>query len=418
MSMTFSTKDYGGWAIAKPDQTFLNRLVLTNTKTGEVVKLYRPAKNGYYYIPRALSPWSDIPIRQEWKVDIPFRFTLRPDQEEVVSTVLERLRSKWGGIIQATTGSGKTIMALKIASELGLRTLVVVPSTTIMDQWIERINEVCGLQAGVIRQDTAEVREISVGMIHSLSQRDDAIYQNLTDKFGLVIFDEVHTVGARTFSRVAPMFSCKWRIGLSATPRRKDGMDNVFLWHIGPVLTSMIRRDVRPTIKLVEYYSLQTGQAGCVYKGELVLGRYLNKLSKDNKRSAMIAKIVEAAIKKNRQILVLSDRLKILSDIYKHLGNEAKPLVGFMTGNKKQPEKQVILATYGCAGQGFDKTELDTLILATPRVDIEQAVGRLLRPKSKNTLVIDFVDTASPIMARWANARVRQYRRLGFEVTK
>lgn len=410
------------WAYLSAEEVDKERLkpLLTLTSTSKkdrfTVRAYCE-RDKLFGVPRALTAY--VPIKMEWEhMDIPFIGNLRPAQKMLYQQTIDQLANSHGGIIKATTGVGKTVLALALASHYKMPTLVIVPTETIMKQWIDAIKKFTGLDAGIIRQNICEVKAITVGMIHSLAFRSS---YGIEDMFGLVIFDECHTVGAELFSRVAPMFKCMYRIGLSATPRRKDGMDNIFLWHIGKVVATHEAFDISPKIVIVNYYSQATSQAGCVWNGDLQLGRYTNKIASDTKRSEVLSYFIWEAYKKGRHILLLSDRLKQLDNIYKLLSPKTgEGVLGYMTGKLKQKDRQILLATYSCAGIGFDKPILDTLILATPRTDIEQAVGRLLRKavKEHRPTVIDFVDTASPIMVRWGVAREKFYKKCKGEVSR
>lgn len=351
------------------------------------------------------------------KEDTTFHGVLRIEQEKLYRDIIANAEVSNGGIVKATTGIGKTVVALAIASYFKLPTLVIVPTVIIANQWNKAIQEFLKQEAGLIRQNTCNVKTISVALIHSLAKKGD---YGLRDRFGLVIFDEIHKVSAETFSRTAGMFNCLYRLGLSATPRRKDGMENVFLWNIGQIVAQHISREIKPRIYMINYHNAKTNQIGCIVSGELKLGRYINRVAGVVERNKLIAKYIAKAYEQGREILVLSDRVLQLEILRTYLLAKGIPDmdIGFVTSQKKQPSRRILLATYGCAGIGFDKPSLDTLIFATPHSDVEQAVGRLLRRASKKRqpVVIDIVDTASPIMVKWSGRRYKQYVSMGGEV--
>jgi hypothetical protein len=198
----------------------------------------------------------------------------------------------------------------------------------------------------------------------------------------------------------------------SATPRRKDGMESVFKWHIGDIIAESKIVNAVPKVYIVPYKGKDTSHRGCYWGGQLSLGTYLNKLAGSDERNVLLSKIIYKLYNKDKQTLVLSDRLKILEDIKYILikNNIPKNEIGMLTGKTKDVgNSKIILGTYGVAGIGADIPRLDALVFATPRVDIEQAVGRVLRQRGKTPVIIDIVDESSSIMRGWSKARIKYY---------
>ncbi len=260
------------------------------------VKCYKDIAGGLA-VPRALFSG----IRPQWEgreIDFMFRGILREEQETLVEEFLKRLKQEYGGIIRATTGFGKTVVTLNIISRLRMPALIIVPTEVIMQQWVARCQDFLGITPGIIRQDQCSVADVTIGMLHSLSKEK---YPHIVKEFGVVVYDEVHKIPAETFSVTAGMFNCLYRIGLSATPRRKDGTDNVFWWHIGRILASYTAKDIIPTVYMHKYSSVATSEAGCWRRGEFYFSRYLNKLSEDTARNKLIATYILGAYRKNRK---------------------------------------------------------------------------------------------------------------------
>ncbi len=367
-----------------------------------------------FAVPRALFRQ---PIQGEWdRHQFSFHGELRPEQQDIVSDVQKYLNSLPGGIVKATTGIGKTVIGLYLAKLVGHKTLIIVPTSVIMQQWIERAKNFLGEEAGIIRQGTCDIRPITIGMIHTLAKER---YTHLRDIFGFVIYDEVHKVPAETFSVTAGMFNCKFRLGLSATPRRKDGMENVFAWHIGPVISTHESRDLRPKVRVIYLKRITITDHGCFFRdGRLNLGRWINKIAKDQERNDLLASIIQAGHTTGRKTLILSDRLNHLQTLLK-LSKIPSGQVGFVTGERKEGlDRNTLFGTYTCAGIGFDKPDLDTVILATPRSDVEQAVGRLLRrsPGKRRPVIVDIVDEYSDMAKRYWGARKKFYSRMEAEI--
>lgn len=383
------------------------------------IKEYREASNGIW-IPRATMP--DLITKLEdakWqKVDIPFNGTLKPYQEELVEAFL---KSNKNGVISAGTGSGKTVMGLYLAHKIGLKTLVIVPTDRIFHQWIQRCKTFCGFTPSVIRGNICEYdKPITVAMLQTLAIGKRIDKKVLYKEFGFTIYDEVHRLPTEKFSVVARLFWDKYRLGLSATPTRKDGLHNLFFNHIGKVITKYYYTKLKPKVYLLKYIDYETTASGCMWNGKLNTARYINQLVSVGTRNKLIAYYIYHGYKKNRKILMLTDRLEHIDKIKHHLNilGIKDDEIGFITGAVKEVGKPILLATYGSAGLGLDIPELDYLVLATPRTDIRQAIGRVLRPKKTSPIVIDIVDNISEVMRKYGKVRENFYRRLGCSITE
>lgn len=237
-----------------------------------------------------------------------------------------------------------------------------------------------------------------------------------------------HRLSAETFSRTAGMFHCKYRLGLSATPRRADGTEKIFLSHIGEICTPDTQAEVIPSVVMAVYPGEDTSSDNCMSPdytrgGRLTLdlGRYINKVARSVPRNRMLAGLIHKAYLKDRDILVLSERLNQLTALKALLLTLGVPFddMGSFTGKSKEGlDRRILLATFGSAGTGADIPRLSCLVMATPRADVEQAVGRILRGASDDEpLVIDIVDEASSIMQGWAAKRRRFYQSITEKVT-
>jgi superfamily II DNA or RNA helicase len=398
-------------------ETVKKSLTLFDRFTGKTLTLYEDAAldNEKLWIPRGMVEKQalDFPT---WKLGINYKFLgrLTPDQERVEKEYLNYLKTHNGGIIQADTGLGKTVIALSIIEKLGLRTLIVVPTDHLMKQWIERIEEFTNKdreQVGIIRgaHGFDPLHNVCVGMIHSLCSIDyTPRLPSFYHYYGLVIYDEVHTLAAETFSETAKKFWCKYTLGLSATPRRKDGMQNVFFWNIGQICSVLKRGKINAQVIVLKYPGRDA-----YHDGQRNLGGYITQLSRIPQRNSMILDCITTTYEKSREVLVLSDRINQLKNLkteLRHLGVDC----GLWTNTVKEKDKKVLLATYGSAGLGADIPRLNTLILATPRADIEQSVGRILRTDDheKPPTIIDIVDSCSATPVKWFNERRRYYNKI------
>jgi len=393
-------------------ERLMSALTVANKYTNKIYPLYEsdPKSKKRLYIPRALVKGEVEDAGWESLGNIQNKIKLRPTQKDMVDEWMAYLKEEnpKGAILMSGTGTGKTVMGLEAILRLGKKALVVVPSDRIFRQWIDQIKKFTDIKrVGIIRASVCEVdAPITVAMLHTLCKDR---FSHIHNTFGTILFDEVHTISTEHFMPVASKFWCKTRLGLSATPRRKDGMQNVFFWHIGKVAIRYSKVNTKPKIVTVEYYDPLTHHRGCMSRaGDLILGKYYNKLASNQRRNKVLAGLVKSAYKRDHDILVLSERIRHLHTLAS-MSQVPPQHRGFLTGSVKEIDRQVIFGTYGSAGLGLDIPRLSCIIFAIPRADIVQPAGRVLRSKAKTPIIIDIVDVASDIMKGWYKKRRKYY---------
>ena len=313
------------------------------------------------------------------------------------------------------TGFGKTTIALYVACELKIKTLVVVHKQFLMDQWIERIRQfVPSAEVGRLKQNVADVedRDIVVGMLQSVAMHE---YEpDVFDGFGLVIFDEVHVLPAPVFSRA--LFKCcaPCTLGLSATPERKDGMSYVIHWFVGPMFMELrLKEKTEVEVRVV--------QVPCKFKinmrNRYAMANVANKLCGDPERNTVLIRIIRNLVAEGRKVIVLSDRRAHCEMLNEALDVESALYMGGMKPHelKESEAKDVLLATYAYATEGLDVPALDALVLATPRSNVVQACGRILHGKSSNPIIVDIIDQWAIGTAQF-NKRKKYYEEAGFTI--
>lgn len=323
-----------------------------------------------------------------------------------------------------------TNTSLALAHKLGVRTLILVHKEFLMNQWRRRIEEFMpDARVGIIRQARCEFRDVdfAIAMLDSLESRIDKYPPELYDAFGLVITDEVHRLGAQTWAPILPRFSARYRLGLTATPRRKDDAEAVFFRHIGPIGYAA---RTRPTLPLLRKIVTDTTLRGKMVEGgkikkssELGRSEIVTQLSKVPERTRQIMEDVLQGVKRGRKVLILSERLEHLKDMAGDLNSLLSqvdlpfiPTTDFYVGEwftgetdengqplmvkvgkgrnakwrlktkrrteselRKAESANVIFATVQMVSEGLDIQALDVLVIATPIGDIEQAAGRVRR---------------------------------------
>lgn len=373
------------------------------------------------------------------KIEFLFRGKLRPEQKNLMDKIYDAVvhSGKSNFIIKAKPGFGKTVLAIGILGMLRQRTLVVVPRSNLIRQWKDRLLKFSDLKSsdiGWVEGGRGEWRgkKVVIGLVHSLvlNRYGDLFRRN----FGLVVFDEVdRSVPPQTFAPAISMIPAKYRIGMSATTKRSDGMEVIFEKHLGEVyLEGADEGRMKPRV-LIHHF---VPSSGYVHAGSNRLNRrgmLLSRLANNQVRNRIVANYTYMIWKSGRQCLVLSDRKKQLVSIYWELAKHFKipeKEIGYYVrslGKKQFSHSQrertasactILLATYGMIQIGTDIKSLAGLVYATPQSDTEQSSGRIEREMEgkKQPVVVDIVDLAYTDCIRWAVKRKRFYHSQGLEV--
>ena len=360
--------------------------------------------------------------------------SLRPEQVPAVDSFFKALDDNQtrfgtacggGGLFELPCGFGKTDTALYVLAEIrkrilkencdgrhsacGLTTMVVVHKDFLAEQWIERIGIYFpSARIGRIQGTTVDVKDkdIVICMIQSLSMKTYS--QHTFDSFGFLLVDEVHRSSSEVFSQIFFKLSPRYSLGLSATMERKDGASYVFKYFLGdivytakrPVTHKVIVRAIRYEVDDDEFNEVVMDRSG----ERVAYSTMINKLCDYMPRTELVLATIinELAADPNDQIIVLAQNKSILKTLHREIcarqigGDENA--VGFYIGGMKKADldasssKKIILATYAMAAEALDIKTLRKLIMATPKSDIVQSVGRILREKGTRPVVIDIID--------------------------
>lgn len=360
-----------------------------------------------------------------------FKGQLRDAQLDVVGSYLNP--EPRDGLICLHTGGGKTVCALYIAAQLQVPTLVLVHNTFLRDQWIERIKAFLpNARVGIFQGNVQQIadKDIVVGMLQSICLKD--ISADTFKSIGFVIVDECHHIASEAFSQAVPKLTSKYMLGLSATPERKDGLMHVIHWFLGPLLYKSDTSDKVDPGVFVEVYEFEEGDEKfneIIYnrQGVMFTSLMINKLVDFEPRNKMILDILtDVYDDSKRQILVLSDRVEHTKLLYDMLPEEIKAqscILSRSVDAKTRTEwcetKRILIATYQMCKEGFDVPTLNTLVIATPRPDVDQIVGRILRvektKRNVSPLIIDIVD---PAFRRQFQERLSLYKKRDYRVEK
>jgi len=330
-------------------------------------------------------------------------------QADTVKRSLEQIRATGGALLSLPCGGGKTVCALSIAVDLGVKTAILVNKAFLADQWISRIKTfVPGARVSRVQGSTVDTSgDFVICMIQSVvSRRVDLAC------VGLLIFDECHHAPAKVFSTA--IRNCKYTLGLTATPVRKDGLERLAEWALGGLVYDETPDTRHATVDVYRYKSpayLQpppTNRAGQIDHPSII-----TKVSEDPERTARIVQLIHG-LPRDRQILVLSHRRAQCQLVAEMLGSDAGLFIGGAKRAADPPDSRIIVSTFALVSEAFDVPRLNALVMLTPASDVTQTVGRILRGAG-DPLVIDMHDQWSVCFAQ-AKKRSSQYSSSGFAV--
>lgn len=366
-------------------------------------------------------------------IDVIFKGVLRPEQEEPAKKVIDACLDpkQKGGILNLYCGGGKTTISLYVASILKKKTIIVVHKDFLLNQWKERIEQfIPDARIGMIKAKVVDImnKDFVLASLQSLCMKD--YEDNLFNDFGLAIVDEVHHTSAEVFSQALKKINCEFSIGLSATVKRKDGLSKVFMWFLGSIVYKASKRVDTVSVLYKEYYVPDPlySKEYHLFGDKLNIAKMINNICNYFPRIEFMTDTIRCILEKEpmRKVLILSDRrnhLQTMYDYFARIGLDA----GLYIGGMKQDvlaaceKRQIILATFAIASEGYDQKGLDTLVLASPKSDVVQSVGRILRDKENDRkhvpMVIDIVDRFS-IFERQALKRLKYYQANKYHVVR
>lgn len=361
---------------------------------------------------------------------------LRPYQLGIPEAIIEHRT----GVCRFDTGFGKTILALKAAELLQTPTLIIVPRTSIYEQFKKDIERFLGFRPSVLtpRQQRVSSLEdaggpITLVTVQALQRRladgDEAHWREFSRQFGCVIVDECHTTVPKKSRDVIESFHARYRYGFTATARRTDGQGDALSFIYGPIIADGKVERETPSIKVIEY------------RDQIPVDEYheiINEHIEDEERNALIVKAAQAECAAGRKVLVLTKRVEHYETLAQKLdelleGDGVRALAS--TGSPRERAQvlsslrsaegaatyQCLLGTFSLLSTGVDIPSLDTLIIAGDlKSDVlaEQSAGRILRlfDGKKKPKIIDVHDIGNPILKNQGRERRRFYASQGWDI--
>ncbi len=371
------------------------------------------------------------------RLELEFRGSLGAQQEQAV----KELACHELGVLVAPPGEGKTVMACALIAYHAVPTLVLVDRKPLAEQWRERLRDYLGLDRRQVGQVGGGRNRLSgvvdLATIQTLARRDDEANAELFASYGLVVVDECHHVPAVTFDRCLRSASTRRWLGLTATPYRRHGLEEIIEMHCGPVRhtitvagsasTALLRRDLIVHETRSEVRDSESAHIQAV----------LAALAEDNVRTARICDDIADALRRGRNCVVLTrwvSHVESLCDglrergldplvLHGRLGQKQRAAITTELENRAPETPILLVATASFVGEGFDCPRLDAVFLAFPlawKGSVVQYVGRIMRAsEGKQTVEVhDYVDVRIPVIRRMHDKRLAGYALLGFEVPR
>lgn len=335
------------------------------------------------------------------------------------------------GLVKRAPGTGKSQIALYFAAQVGTRSLIIVHTEDLLNQWIDYAQKsIPGIDIGVIRQSEDTVGHVTFAMLQTLYRRN--FPPEWWRQFGVTIVDECHHAPAKSFDHVLSQSTSRYRFGFSASETRADGMEPLMRFAFGGYIHSQeFASPVPVTVEKVKTeFRANVNMTGPVWRRRKVWQQMITKLSADKKRNTLIARRVEARLAEGRSVLVLSRRIEHLQNIQEELNADSVVLAAKLVPKKTRRELvsqfrsgkiKCVLATQ-LADEGLDIPRLSCIVLAYPgkHTDlIMQQVGRALREHEAkaDAIVIDMVDENVKLLRSQWHSRRRAYLSWGFKIS-
>lgn len=383
------------------------------------------------------------------KLDVVFNGKLRSNQQ----AAYQALKQNSTGILSARTGFGKTVIAAALIAERKLSTLILVKNKTLATQWHQRLSSFLTIKSYPVIEELTPTgrkrRKSVIGSYYGSKKNLSGLVDIATTQavgnlkpdelreflggYGMVISDEVHHDSARTFDDVIRQVPSRYLYGLSATPYRRDGQEPIIIMRFGPiryqteaidpVFAQTVRRIVIPRFTNLGMTSLEMLNNGQPENNRAIMN--------DSHRDEMILRDCRTALKQGRHVIVLTNLVAHVDQLYRQLPPEKTFRVygGFSAKQRSEELERlnayedgyVILATFSTAGEGLDVPTIDTMVLAMPisfHGNVEQVVGRLHRglEHKKELRIYDYVDMFVPMLMRMYRKRCKAYRHLEYQI--
>ena len=353
--------------------------------------------------------------RVEKPVEFPdFKFDLRPSQEDAYNEVDDNC------IINAWVSWGKTFTGLAIAGKLGQKTLIIVHTVPLRNQWAAEVEKVYGITAGIIGSGKFDLSSpVVIGNTQSLYRR----IPDIRKEFGTVILDEMHHVSSPTFSKVVDTNYARYKIGLSGTIERKDGKHVVFRDYFGQKVIKPPKENyMTPSIWI------HRSEIRFMDGSNIPWANKVTQLAYNEEYVHTIALLAAAFATKGHKVLVVSDRVHFLQACAELAGDKAICVTGEVPHEQREilmsdiskGKANILFGTQAIFSEGISLDDLSCLILGTPVNNeplLTQLIGRVIRQKEgkRNPIVVD-IHLKGNTARRQASNRMGYYMKQGYQI--
>lgn len=394
------------------------------------IHLFKRARNGSYYFPVGFTEEvsiilntfgieTDLSPNPVETLDLHWVSPLQPReyQNEILRVLMRRNGS---GTVEIPTGAGKTLIALRYAYLRKCPFLVVVHRKELLTQWKEEIEAAFGIVPTLVGDGSKDLTgDIVVAMVQTLHNIVNVGRHRLS--FPLIIFDEAHTTPAKTAFTVATKIGARWRLGLSATARRTDGLDKMIWGATGPVIGSISVETLVNQGYLAKpvFWLLQTPMSGIQFKrAETYHNVYKHGVVMNRLRNDLIAKCAINGLESNRLIFISVKQILhgeelerlIPGSIFVHAGSPGRTeaIEAFKRGEGPRCMISTLLR------EGVNVPAADMFINAAGGqsfISTIQSAGRTLRaaPGKHDTILVDFSDDGHRFLINDTRHRFEAY---------
>ena len=335
-------------------------------------------------------------------------------------------------LIQVTQGSaivpcggGKTRIGVGAVAVLRTPALILVHTLDIAEQWREEFQDLLHLEVGFLGGGEDSTCLVTIALVQTLSQWSDPQLDDFLGRFGLLVLDEHHHVAASTFRRIVGRCPSRYRLGLTATPEREDGLTPLLELYFGKPLVVVSHEELvaAGVLTLPEIRSVETGFS-YPYNGMEDYAPMLDALVADEARNSLVVENVAREAGDGNICLVLSGRVEHCEALNGQLlarGIASAALTGKVPKERRKVlldgaragRIKVLVAT-SLADEGLDLPRLSRVFLAYPgraKGRTMQRLGRLMRPHQCKTsaMLFDFVDRKIPVLRRQHTERRHLY---------
>jgi superfamily II DNA or RNA helicase len=361
----------------------------------------------------------------------PGRFKLTLDdptrEERNQQAALAAMLEQEQGFVVRPPGTGKTQIALAFACAVETPVLVLVHTDDILRQWVKYTRKATNLKVGVIQGELEDCERLSVATVQTLTRLSPGRLRAILRRFGAVLVDEGHHAAAESWYVILSQSTARYRLALTATEKRADGMEPLMKFLIGPTIhREAFASQVPLTVVPVKTHWKEP------YYGPFDWSRLLRALSDSQPRNRLIADTAVRQVSKGHSTLILSRQIKHLENIQREINGRCRNEI--LTGRRSKKDRERILSDFRrgslrcvlatqLADEALDVPRLSRVLLTFPGKHsgrIIQQIGRAIRsfPDKDNALIFDFVDDRiSPLRRQWGE-RKQTYHALKIPIKK